>query len=238
MRESAPPPRASGEKPARRRGARRRLDRSRGDGHRTCLGCGEDRPAEELLRLVVGPDQAVHVDLRGKGPGRGGHIDARVACFRDAVKKRRIGRALKVEGLHIDADLLLDEARAAIRSRLVHFLALSQKSGRVVSGVESVGRSLERNELAFVLLARDASSLTARRVEGWARPTGVRVLPSLLEAELIGHTLGKPPRAVVGIRAGELARVLFRDLTRAAELGPATAQPPEREMREENEDVS
>jgi predicted RNA-binding protein YlxR (DUF448 family) len=64
---------------------------------RTCIGTGEQKPKNELIRLVRRPDGSVVIDLRGKERGRGASLCADLAAFDLAVKKRAINRSLKLE---------------------------------------------------------------------------------------------------------------------------------------------
>lgn len=201
-----------------RRG-RRREGRSRGDGLRICAGCGEACDPQGLLRLVAGPDGRAHVDVRGKAPGRGCYLHARLRCFQEAVKRRKVGRTLKTDGLIVDLEALLAEARAGVVGRIGHLLSLSQKAGRIVSGAETVHRTLDRGGIAVLLVAPDASPQTAERVIGWGRASGVAVFETSQTVEDLGRLLGKAPRAVVGLRPGELARTLQRELTNAEAIG-------------------
>jgi predicted RNA-binding protein YlxR (DUF448 family) len=64
---------------------------------RTCIGTGEKKPKNEMIRLVRREDGSVVVDVRGREKGRGANISMDISAFDLAVKKRAIGRALKLE---------------------------------------------------------------------------------------------------------------------------------------------
>src|SRR5579875_3811305 len=57
---------------------------------RTCIACHETKPKRELLRVVKTPDGHVFVDATGKKSGRGAYICARLACWENAIKKKRL----------------------------------------------------------------------------------------------------------------------------------------------------
>ncbi len=62
---------------------------------RKCLGCGEQKPKQELVRVVKSPDGEILLDLTGKKSGRGAYICADVSCLKKAKKAKRIERAFE-----------------------------------------------------------------------------------------------------------------------------------------------
>ncbi len=65
--------------------------------YRTCVGCQERKPKRELLRVIRSPDGKIEIDITGKKSGRGAYLCYNMACFKETIKKKRLGRALKVE---------------------------------------------------------------------------------------------------------------------------------------------
>ncbi len=65
--------------------------------YRTCVGCQQKKPKRELLRIIRTPDGIVEIDVTGKKSGRGAYLCYNMACFREAVKKKRIDKALKID---------------------------------------------------------------------------------------------------------------------------------------------
>ena len=57
---------------------------------RSCVSCRETKPKRELLRVVRTPDGHVLVDATGKKSGRGAYLCARLSCWDNAVKKKRL----------------------------------------------------------------------------------------------------------------------------------------------------
>lgn len=63
---------------------------------RTCLGCGQRKPKEELTRIVV-ENGALMVDKGGKLPGRGAYLCPETACISSLRKKKgRLSYSLRV----------------------------------------------------------------------------------------------------------------------------------------------
>jgi len=70
---------------------------------RTCIATGEKKDKREMLRLVLGPNGMVEVDIKGKMKGRGANISANIEALDLAFKKKSIERALRLQqGLNID----------------------------------------------------------------------------------------------------------------------------------------
>src|SRR5438128_8442186 len=57
---------------------------------RTCISCRETKPKRELLRVVRTPDGHVMIDATGKKSGRGAYLCARLSCWENALKKKRL----------------------------------------------------------------------------------------------------------------------------------------------------
>jgi uncharacterized protein len=64
---------------------------------RTCIGCRKRDSKSELVRLVWASG-AVLADLRQTAPGRGAYLHRRSGCVEQAVRRRAVGRALRLDG--------------------------------------------------------------------------------------------------------------------------------------------
>lgn len=74
-----------------RRGARpRRIPQ------RTCVGCGTVGAKRQFVRIVRSPEGPVRPDLTGKAAGRGAYLCLNRSCWEQALKRKRLERALKV----------------------------------------------------------------------------------------------------------------------------------------------
>ena len=62
---------------------------------RQCVGCGEGRPKNELLRVVRDPDGNISLDFVGKKSGRGAYICKKASCLKKARKSKRLERNLE-----------------------------------------------------------------------------------------------------------------------------------------------
>lgn len=62
---------------------------------RRCNGCGEQKPKQELVRVVRSPEGAVSLDRTGKKAGRGAYVCPQRACLQKARKSKRLERVLE-----------------------------------------------------------------------------------------------------------------------------------------------
>lgn len=62
---------------------------------RQCMGCREQKPKSELLRVVRSPEGIISLDFRGKASGRGAYICRSQECLKKAVKSRALERSLE-----------------------------------------------------------------------------------------------------------------------------------------------
>ena len=84
---------------------------------RTCIACRREADKRELVRFVRDVEGETHVDPTGKASGRGASVCASLACFEDAVSRKRLGPALRATLSEEDVDRLRDEFEDALRNR-------------------------------------------------------------------------------------------------------------------------
>ena len=63
---------------------------------RNCVGCGNQFPKNQLIRVVKTQDGGVFLDTTGKMSGRGAYICRNIACFKKARKAKKLERSLSV----------------------------------------------------------------------------------------------------------------------------------------------
>lgn len=63
---------------------------------RRCTGCNEQKPKNQLIRVVKSPENEISLDLTGKKSGRGAYICNNIECLRKARKSRRIDRTFEM----------------------------------------------------------------------------------------------------------------------------------------------
>ncbi|WP_141706109.1 RNase P modulator RnpM [Caloranaerobacter ferrireducens] len=64
---------------------------------RKCVGCNEQKPKKELVRIVKNKEGIVSIDLTGKANGRGAYICKNIDCLEKAVKGKKLNKALEID---------------------------------------------------------------------------------------------------------------------------------------------
>ena len=64
---------------------------------RTCIGCGNTRPKNELIRIVRDNENNVFVDLTGKKNGRGAYICQSEECLKKTIKSNRLAKMFEID---------------------------------------------------------------------------------------------------------------------------------------------
>ncbi len=64
---------------------------------RTCIGCREQKPKKELIRVVKNKEEEIFIDLSGKANGRGAYLCKSKDCLEKAIKSKALNRAFSTE---------------------------------------------------------------------------------------------------------------------------------------------
>jgi predicted RNA-binding protein YlxR (DUF448 family) len=89
-----------------------RKTRPRHIPQRTCVACRRTTAKRELVRVVRTAEGGVEVDPTGKRSGRGAYLCPTPDCWRLAVQKGRLERALKTSVSARDKEALLQYAQS------------------------------------------------------------------------------------------------------------------------------
>jgi predicted RNA-binding protein YlxR (DUF448 family) len=76
---------------------------------RTCIACRRIDAKRGLMRLVRDAEGHVALDPTGKRAGRGAYICHDPACWEQALKRRGLERALRIETLLPDDQAVLEQ---------------------------------------------------------------------------------------------------------------------------------
>ena len=174
------------------------------DTERRCLSSGEMKPRTEMIRFVIGPDQAVVPDLSENLPGHGLWVTASPEAITLAVKKNLFAKAAK-EAAKPAADLAETVARL-LRKRCLDFLGLAKGAGIAVLGEAQTEAALRARKLALYLHAPDATRILDNRSE---TPEC-----SLLSRDEMGAAFGYDQIVYAGIGPHRLTEKLGLELDR------------------------
>ena len=64
---------------------------------RKCIGCNEQKPKKELIRVVRSSEGEISLDETGKKAGRGAYICHNKACLAKARKANRLERTFNCD---------------------------------------------------------------------------------------------------------------------------------------------
>ena len=60
---------------------------------RTCIGCREEKPKKDMLRIVKNAEGEIRLDFSGKLAGRGAYICNSEACVKRLAKYKLLNKA-------------------------------------------------------------------------------------------------------------------------------------------------
>lgn len=186
----------------------------RKDGpERSCVVSRVVKPADELIRFVVGPDGMLTPDLRRKLPGRGVWTSLSARTVAEALKRKAFERSLKTK-VTVPPDLV-DMIDALMLRDAQQALAMANKAGLVQTGFSKVEAVAEAGRCKAVIEAIDGAE-DGRRKIGQA----------LRRAELARESDGLKPRRIPVVAifaAADLELALGRPHVIHAALAPGPA---------------
>jgi predicted RNA-binding protein YlxR (DUF448 family) len=190
---------------------------------RRCIVTGEVGSRENLIRFVVGPEDAVVPDLGEKLPGRGLWVTARREAVETAVRKGLFAKAAR--GRAEAAATLADEVEALLARRAGAALGLARKAGELVTGFEKVMAEISAGRLAILIEARDGSEDGGRKLAGALKSRYAALhkaqAPILrpLWGDEMGLALGRANVVHAALTQGSMERKVLADLARLESYG-------------------
>lgn len=131
---------------------------------RTCVGCRKADPAEELVRLAIGPGGQVAVDHPRRLGGRGAWVHVSVRCVKDAIAKGGIARGLHAGRPSFSAGELAAVLRKRFVERATSLLSAARRAGKSEVGTEAVLAAIRSGAARLVVIATDAAD-SGKQVE-------------------------------------------------------------------------
>ncbi len=126
---------------------------------RTCVTCRQQAARTELMRLVLGADGEVMVDLAGRAPGRGAWVHPIGKCVAGAPS--RLSRALHAE-VSVTPQRTFEALRSAAHQRAAELLSSARRARAVAVGAEAVAAAVDAGTSALVVAATDAPAVVQR----------------------------------------------------------------------------
>ena len=166
---------------------------------RRCALTYEVKPAAELIRFVVGPDDMIVPDSDAKAEGRGVWITLGEQFVTEAVKKKAFAKSLK-SAVTVPDDLPA-LTRLRLQQRYVASLQMAKKAGQLLTGATKVKAALETGEAIALMTATDAAAdgkkklmatlkASSKAAEELGLPGANRPHFELLDSAQLGLALG------------------------------------------------
>jgi predicted RNA-binding protein YlxR (DUF448 family) len=175
---------------------------------RTCVGCQQVGPKDQLLRLVCGPSGHIALDIHGKLPGRGAYLCAQRPCAEQALKRTRLQEAFRREVTLTSIDELVRAMASVLTERALGCIRIARKAGRVVSGYTQVSRALLYEPVACLLVAEDTARERLREYQGWCAKRQIPCRSFLTKARL-GELAGRDESSALAILDARLGERLI-----------------------------
>src|SRR5262245_54795779 len=160
-----------------------------------------------MLRLVLGPDGAVFVDLLGRGPGRGTYVEADRAILEEALSPKGLGRIFKGKASELGAEArarLIVQTIEQLEERIIELVTLARRAGQLEIGMDATIRLCREDRAGTVVVAaKDISARSEEQLPSGGDPN-VAVFRAGTKATL-GARLGKDEVGVVGVRPSALS---------------------------------
>ena len=124
------------------------------EGFRRCLASGLFKPREEMIRFVIGPENAVVPDLSEKLPGHGLWVSASPEAVSEAAVKNLFAKTARTSAK--PSAELAEEVVRLLKKRCFDFMGLAKGAGVAVLGETQTEAALRANRLALYFHAPDA----------------------------------------------------------------------------------
>jgi predicted RNA-binding protein YlxR (DUF448 family) len=166
---------------------------------RRCALTHEVKPAAELIRFVVGPDDVLVPDTDAKAEGRGVWLSLGETFVAEAIKKKAFAKSLKT-AVTVPDDLPA-LTRQRLEQRFVASLQMARKAGQLLTGAMKVKAALETGEAIALMTATDAADdgkkkmlatlkASSKAAEEQGLPGADRPHFELLDSAQLGLALG------------------------------------------------
>lgn len=185
---------------------------------RRCIVTGDERPASELVRFVLGPGSEVVPDIDERLPGRGFWLSPERDVVNTALAKRAFSKAARAKAAAPED--LADRIERLLSARCRDLIGLARRAGQAVAGFEKVRAGLQDGKGGVLLLAADAAPDSARKIGRLSR--GVPVV-DVLTGEELADAFGRERTVHVLVAKGKLGDGLRRTAAKLAGFRPRAA---------------
>jgi len=178
---------------------------------RKCIASGEVKQKQDMLRFVVGPDDQVVFDAKGKLPGRGLWLSAKLDMLEIATAKNKFAKAARAK-VRV-ADNLADEVVRQLRTGCLNRVGLARRAGVLTQGYEKVRAALKTKPKGVLLEASDGALDGREKITRLAPDVSVA---ALFTAEELGQAIGRDNAVHALIEPGKMADAFLCDARKLA----------------------
>ncbi len=189
---------------------------------RTCIGCGEKKPKNELVSIIKSPKNENETffevfEKSVKKDGRSAYICKNRECLKNAIKFRKLEKSFKCKidkkiyesleniingnGIDIkDTNLQTESIKSVPPSKsLINFLGITKKSGNIVLGMDSVKKEGSEKNVKLILLTNDISDNSFSEIKTFATLNGIKIFKVSFSKDDIFNLFGKYS-AIIGVK--------------------------------------
>ena len=184
---------------------------------RLCALSRAEKPADELIRFVLGPDGTIAPDIAGKLGGRGVWVTATAAAVAEATRRNVFAKSLKMNAK--PAADLAEMVERQLLDRVRQALSFANKAGLVTAGFTKVEQALEAGQVAMLVGAADAAAdgadRLARKFSAISAAQGrAAVLTRCLSIADLSLAIGRPNVVHVALAHGGQSRAFLNECRR------------------------
>ncbi|WP_296970563.1 ribosomal L7Ae/L30e/S12e/Gadd45 family protein [Tepidanaerobacter sp. EBM-38] len=97
-------------------------------------------------------------------------------------------------------------------------LGITQKAGKLISGLDCVERSVNANKVFLIIMSKDTSGNTQKKIKELSTRKNVAMI-SWGNSDELGRAIGKKKRKVIGITDKGIAKEIFRRINLLTGVG-------------------
>jgi ribosomal protein L7Ae-like RNA K-turn-binding protein len=161
-----------------------------------------------MIRLVLGEDGALGVDLAGRAFGRGAWVHPRPDCI-DRAARGGLGKSFKAQVEEGSASVL-ELVRDAANRRVEALISSARRSGNAAPGADVAREAVERGRAELLVVAADARAAAQEAFVARVAAAGKVVIWGT--KEVLGRATGRPDTALVAISDRGLADAVVRSV--------------------------
>ena len=178
---------------------------------RSCVGCKEERPKKDLLRIVRGPDSEIAIDPSGRKPGRGAYICYDEECLKIARKKRSLSNALGCEISEAFYQEISDliarklegekpEKPGRPSDSILSVFGIARRSGLLIVGFDKIDSFLNRGKSLLVILSQETSGQVERSLRSYNERGQIKLIRiNGLSRKELGNAIGLGPVQLIAL---------------------------------------